>query len=232
MRLAVMQPYFLPYIGYFQLMAAVDKFVVLDDVNFINRGWINRNRILVGGKEAFATVPLSGASQNHKINEIAIAHDNPWQVKLLRTIEQSYKRAPHFEEVFPLVRTIVEAPATNLAAFVTQSLVSVKDWLGIGGELVPTASIYANTQLKGQARIVDICRQECASHYVNLPGGRDLYDQATFAAQGIALQFIQPQPVVYAQKAPAFVPWLSILDVMMCNGRRGTADMLRLVELQ
>jgi hypothetical protein len=232
MRLAVMQPYFLPYIGYFQLMAAVDKFVVFDDVNFINRGWINRNRILVGGEEAFATVPLSGASQNHKINEIAIAHDKPWQAKLLRTIEQSYKRAPYFEEVFPLMRTTVEAPATNLAAFVTQSLVSVKDWLGIACELVPSSAIYANTQLKGEARIVDICRQERATHYVNLPGGKDLYDKATFAAKGIALQFIQPQPVAYVQKAPAFVPWLSILDVMMCNGRRGTADMLKMVELQ
>jgi hypothetical protein len=232
MRLAVMQPYFLPYIGYFQLMAAVDKFVVFDDVNFINRGWINRNRILVGGEEAFATVPLAGASQNHKINEIAIAHDSPWQGKLLRTIEQSYKRAPYFEEVFPLMRSIVEAPATNLAAFVTQSLVSVKDWLGIGCELVPTSGIYANTQLKGEARILDICRQERATHYVNLPGGKDLYDKATFAAQGIALEFIQPPPVAYVQKAPAFVPWLSILDVMMCNGRRETADMLKMVELQ
>jgi hypothetical protein len=119
-----------------------------------------------------------------------------------------------------------------LAAFVTQGLVSVKDWLVIRCELVPSSAIYANTQLKGEARIVDICLQERATHYVNLPGGRDLYDKATFAAQGITLQFIQPQPVAYVHKAPAFVPWLSILDVMMCNGRSGTTDMLKMVELQ
>lgn len=232
MRLAVMQPYFLPYIGYFQLMAAVDKFVVFDDVNFINRGWINRNRILVGGKEAMVTVPLAKASQNQKINEIDVVRDYPWQGKLLRTIEQSYKRAPHFEEVFPLMRTVIEAPATNLASFVTQSLVSVTDWLGIRCELLPTSSVYANTQLKGQARILDICRQERATHYFNLPSGKDLYDKVAFAAQGVALQFIQPLPVAYAQKTPEFVPWLSILDVLMFNGRQATSDMLKSVDLQ
>lgn len=227
-----MQPYFLPYIGYFQLMAAVDKFVVFDDVNFINRGWINRNRILVDGKEAMLTVPLKGASQNQKINDIETALDIPWRRKLLRTIEQSYKRAPHCEEVLPLVSAILETPATNLAAFVTQSLVSVKEWLGIGCEIVTTSSLYANTQLKGEARIRDICRQERATHYVNLPGGKDLYDKATFATQGIALQYIQPLLVEYSQKTLQFVPWLSILDVMMFNGRRTTADMLKSMELQ
>lgn len=227
-----MQPYFLPYIGYFQLMAAVDKFVVFDDVNFINRGWINRNRILVDGKATMMTVPLKAASQNHKINAIDMAHDHPWQGKLLRTIEQSYKRAPYFEEIFPLVSSILETPTPNLASFVTQSLLSVKEALGIGCELVPTSGIYANTQLKGEARIVDICRQERATHYVNLPGGQDLYDKAAFSDQGIALQFIKPLPVAYVQKAPEFVPSLSILDVMMCNGRRATSDMLKGVELQ
>ena len=232
MRLAVMQPYFLPYIGYYQLMAAVDKFVIFDDVNFMNRGWINRNRILVNGKESMMTVPLTRASQNQKISEIDIAHDHPWQRKLLRTIEQSYKRTPHFEEVFPLVSSIINAPATNLAAFVTQSLMSVKEWLGIECEMVKTSSTYANTQIKGEARILDICRQEGATHYVNLPGGKDLYHKATFAAQGITLRFIHPLPVAYPQKAPAFVPWLSALDVMMCNGRLPTSAMLNAVELQ
>ncbi|MDR6194877.1 WbqC family protein [Siphonobacter sp. SORGH_AS_0500] len=101
MTLAIMQPYLFPYIGYFQLLNAVDKFVIYDDVAFINRGWINRNSILNNGKAQLFTVPLKEASQNKLIHEISIDTDQKWRDKLLKTIQQNYKKAPHFAAVFP-----------------------------------------------------------------------------------------------------------------------------------
>lgn len=232
MKLAVMQPYFLPYIGYFQLMAEVDKFVIFDDVNFINRGWINRNRILVNGKTFMMTIPIKNVSQNNKINEIEIVPGVLWRAKLLRTIEQSYKRAPYYEEVIPLVVSILDVHCSHLSTFVTQSIVCIKEWLGIECELVESSSIYANTRLKGEERILDICRKENATQYINLPGGRDLYVRDSFASQCIDLYFIKPLLLEYSQNTKEFIPWLSIIDLIMFNGKQVTTDMLMAVELQ
>src|SRR4051794_29590986 len=180
MKLAVMQPYFLPYIGYFQLMAAVDRFVIFDDVSFINRGWVNRNRILIGGKDHMMTVPLKGASQNLQIRQLDVAGDLPWRTKLLRSVEQAYKRAPYFDETWPLACEIVDCAEQNLAAYLAHGLVAVRQWLGIECEMVMSSAVYGNGDLKGEARIRDICRREGATEYFNLPGGKSLYDAATF----------------------------------------------------
>src|ERR1051325_10810193 len=117
MRIAIMQPYLFPYIGYFQLINAADKFVILDDVNYINCGWINRNRILINGIDKLFTLPLKDASQNKSINAIEILADNPLKDKLLKTLELSYKKAPYFQVVFPLIQKIILNEERNLSAF-------------------------------------------------------------------------------------------------------------------
>jgi hypothetical protein len=225
-KLAVMQPYFLPYIGYFQLMAAADKFILFDDVNFINRGWINRNRILVGGKDYLFTVPLKGVSQNHRINEIYLANDIAWRSKLLRTIEQTYKSSRHFDEVFPVISSVINCPEIKLANFIANSLIEIKSFIGIECEIVLTSAIYGNAELKGEERIIDICRQERATEYINLPGGEHLYDREKFRAVGVDLHFIKPNLSEYKQKSELFVPWLSIIDVLMCNDKKKIVEML------
>src|SRR5688500_18274261 len=108
MRVAVMQPYLFPYIGYIQLMSAVDHLVFLDDVAYINKGWINRNRSLQNGKDHLFTVPLLGASQNRLINSIEIADDGKWRTKFLRTIQMAYSKAPFYAETQPLIEGIIE----------------------------------------------------------------------------------------------------------------------------
>lgn len=105
MKIAVMQPYLFPYIGYFQLLNAVDMFVVFDDVNFIKKGWINRNNILVNRQKYLFTVPLKDASQNKLIKEVQIADDG-WQEKFLKTVAQSYKKAEFFDEAFALIEKL------------------------------------------------------------------------------------------------------------------------------
>jgi hypothetical protein len=219
MKLAIMQPYFLPYIGYFQLMAAADRFVVYDDVNFIPRGWINRNRILLHGQEHLFVIPLRGASQNRRINEIALVPETTWREKLVSTIRHAYHQAPEFAAVFPLVREIVDCAEESLAGYLLNSLRLLTNYLGISTQLVPTAATYANQSLKGQDRIIDICRQEQASIYLNLGGGKVLYDPDFFRAHGIALHFLEPPDIKYMQFDDPFRPSLSIVDVLMFNPR-------------
>lgn len=212
-----MQPYFLPYVGYFSLMKAVDRFVVYDDVAFINRGWVNRNQILVGGKAHLFTIPLREASQNKKIRQIALDESTRWREKLLRTVEQSYKKAPQFTPAYALLAQVLQTPAGTIADLALNGLRAVNEYLGLHTELVPTSTVYENDHLKAQDRILDICRREGASRYINPVGGMELYDKATFAEAGIELFFIHSEKVEYPQFGGEFVPWLSILDVLMFN---------------
>jgi hypothetical protein len=216
-KLAVMQPYFLPYLGYFQLMAAVDKFVIYDDVAFIKRGWINRNRILVRDREHLLSLPLRRASQNRLINEISLDSDLRWRKKLLDTIRHAYRRAPQFTDVFPLVRGILECAEENLAQYLHHSLCTVKDYLAIQCRLIPTSAIYDNRGLKGEARILDICGREKATEYFNPSGGTELYDRETFRACGVALHFLEAGTPEYPQFGDVYRPRLSIIDVLMFN---------------
>ena len=212
-----MQPYFLPYIGYLQLMNAVDQFVLYDDVNYINKGWINRNRLLVNGKDYLFTVPLKEASQNKLINEIELSDDPQWRGKLLKTAEQAYKKAPFYGQAYPIMEQIVNLKNPTIAELILESLIILKQYLSIETEIVATSSSYKNADLKAQTRILDICQQAGATHYINPIGGVELYDKAVFAAQNIRLSFIKSKAVQYPQFKNEFVPWLSIVDVLMFN---------------
>lgn len=217
MKIGVMQPYFFPYIGYFQLIAAVDRFVVFDDVNYINRGWINRNNILVGGKSVLMTLPLKEASQNKKIHEIDITSDVKLIDKLLKTIMMNYKKAPFFEPAFALIQQIFSGTSSSIAEFNTIQLNSICRYLKIDTHVVTSSRIYNNTHLKGQERIIDICAQEAANVYINPIGGVDLYERNRFEENGIQLFFIKSQMIEYVQFDNLFIPWLSIIDLLMFN---------------
>ena len=231
MRLAIMQPYFLPYIGYFQLMSAVDKFVLLDDVNFITRGWINRNRIAVNGEPYWLTLPLAKASQNRLINEIELVDDPLWKRKTLRTVELSY-RAPHASEVLSLFSVILNEARGSLSAFLFRQLQQMAEYIGIKAQIEATSAIYPKEGRAGQDRIIDICRREGATSYANLPGGRDLYDPASFAAAGIELLFLDPNfPALNLRHSGQEGPFLSILDLVMLNSAATVRDAVHMCRL-
>jgi hypothetical protein len=218
MKLGIMQPYFLPYIGYFQLIAMVDKFVLLDDVNYINRGWINRNRLLLNGSAHTFTIPLVGASQNKHICEIELVTEENWREKLLRTIRIAYAKAPYFEKTFYLIEEIINYPTKKLDDFLFHSICKIAKFISLDDKkIIRTSRIYNNKCLKGEERILDICLQEKADMYINPIGGVDLYDQNTFLEKGIQLHFLQSRPITYQQGKYEYVPWLSILDVLMYN---------------
>jgi hypothetical protein len=213
--LGIMQPYVFPYIGYFQLINAVDKFIIYDDVAFINKGWINRNNILVGGKASMFTIPLLGASQNRLIQEIELDNLTIWNKKILKTLEQSYKKAPFYQEGLAIVEQVFNFPSKNIGELATKSLKETCKYLKINTEIVESSTIYNNQDLKAQQRILDICLQEKALHYINPIGGMAIYDKQLFADNKILLNFIKAKPLSYKQFNGDFVPWLSMIDVLM-----------------
>lgn len=217
MRIAIMQPYFLPYLGYFQLLNCVDKFVIFDDVNYIKKGWINRNNILVGGKAHLFTLPLNEMSQNKLINEHHLQEVGSWKAKFLKTLEMAYSKAPFYNDFYPIVKEIVEFPETNLSTYNYNAIWKICNYLDLKSEIIPSSCIYKNTNLRGQERIIDICIQENANEYYNMIGGIELYQKEFFNRNQIQLKFINSKKIQYKQFQNEFIPFLSILDVIMFN---------------
>lgn len=229
-----MQPYFFPYIGYFQLVAAVNKFVIYDDVNFIKGGWINRNNVLINKKSNLFTVPLNKASSNTLINEtkINLKFYNIWKVKFLRSLEQSYKKSPYFTEVYNLIENVLEIKENNLISeLAVNSIKNVSDYLQLETEISKASENYINKTKSGEERVLDICRIEKASQYINPIGGIELYSKNTFKENGIVLNFIKSKPIIYSQFDNNFSPWLSIIDVLMFNSIGEVNRMINQYEL-
>ncbi|QIH09982.1 MULTISPECIES: WbqC family protein [unclassified Pseudomonas] len=217
MKLAIMQPYFFPYIGYFDLIASVDKFVFYDDVNFIKNGWINRNRLYLSGDVRYFTAPLSGASSNSKIFEVRIQPRQAWTRKLLESIRQSYAKAPNFIETFDLLRDVLDGDSESVSSLAQKSVQKSAERLGMLTNFIESSSIYENSDLKGTERVLDICLKEGTKEYINLPGGKSLYDETDFLKKGIKLSFTNTSFIPYAQFDRPFSPGLSIIDMMMFN---------------
>lgn len=231
MRLGIMQPYFFPYIGYWQLLNAADKYVIADELNFIKNGWINRNRILINGEAKMITLPLHGASQNKLINETEVAGDDAGRNNLLKTIEINYKKAPYFSNAFPVVKTILAQEEKNLAKFLEYSIREVCQYLSIETELIVLSSLNNNDDLRRQDKVMDICKILEADEYYNAIGGQELYSYEDFASEGIILKFLKTANVKYKQYDNEFVPDLSIIDVMMFNSIEDIKIILEQYEL-
>lgn len=228
MTLAVMQPYLFPYIGYWQLINAVDTFVIYDDVNYINKGYINRNSILVCGKSQQIILELISASQNKFINTTEVGNNSS---KLLKTIEMSYKKAPYFDIVFPIIENILNQEEKNLAKFIGYSLQKLYSYLEIGTKFVYSSDIEKDNSLKAQDKILDICKKLDATNYINAIGGQELYDKEKFQARNIKLNFLKTELIEYKQFKNDFVPYLSIIDILMFNSVSEIKQMLCKYEL-
>jgi len=219
MKLAIMQPYFMPYIGYFQLINTVDKFIFYDDVTFIKQGWINRNQILINNQASLFSVPLSNASSHVLIKDVLITEKTyeKWKKSFLNSILFSYKKAKNYQAVFNLIHGILEQKPKTISELAIRSVIEVSRYLGIKTEFEVSSEVYQNTHLSGQNRVLDICENEKAKTYINPIGGVELYSKSVFLEHGMELFFIQSNKSVYRQFSGEFVPFLSIIDVMMFN---------------
>lgn len=216
MKLAIMQPYFLPYIGYFQLIAAADLFIVYDNIKYTKKGWINRNRMLVNGADAMFSLPLKKDSDSLDVVQRELAADFDCS-KLLNQFKGGYGRAPYFDQTFPLLECIVRFDDANLFRYIHHSLVAICRHLGIETEIRISSDIAIDHSLKNQNKVLALCQAVGAATYINTIGGTELYAKDDFCAHGVTLQFIKSRPYEYPQFGAPFVPWLSIVDVLMFN---------------
>lgn len=224
MKLAIMQPYFMPYIGYFQTMAAVDTYVVYDDVQYIKGGWVSHNFLLVGGKKQLFTIQLKGASPNKLFNEVEVGDDFRKFEKLLQF---NYGKAPYYDEVMPVLKTIFAYEDHNLARFLWNSYRELFSFLSIDTNIILSSAVDKDCTLKGKEKVLDICRSLHADTYYNAIGGQELYDKQEFADHGVNLFFVKTNEFAYPQFKNAFEPNLSIIDVLMFNGKEGTKRLLQ-----
>jgi WbqC-like protein family len=225
MTLGIMQPYFLPYLGYWQLLSAVDRFVVYDNIEYTKKGWINRNRFLQNGRDAVFTIPLKKASDFLDIVDRSVADDFD-RDRLLNQLAESYRKAPFFRSVFPVIEAIIRANRVNLFDYLHHGILATADCLGIRTPIVISSTVAIDHGLRAENKVLALCKTLGADRYINAIGGRELYSHAAFREQGITLEFIRPRQVHYPQYDHPFVPHLSIVDVMMFNSRDAIRTML------
>ncbi len=220
-----MQPYLFPYLGYVQLMQAADVFVVYDNAQFMKGGWINRNRILAANGPQTFTLQLSGASANKLINQIDIGSNGP---KILRTIEQTYAKAPHAAETLAFVERCFAFSDSNLAAFIANSLAELANLLDVTTQFRMASSLAFDNEKPAQEKVLSMCAALGATHYINAEGGRELYSHAPFNEAGIDLKFLVHTPTEYSQRrrGAAFEPRLSVIDALMNIGPTGIQGLL------
>lgn len=225
-NIAVMQPYFFPYIGYFYLINSVDLFVSFDDVNFIKKGWINRNRILLNNSDHKICLSIQKMSQNKKINESFISEPQEEKKILLRLIIEAYKKAPYFDENIEKIKALILLKEDNIAVYNTQNLQSLSEYLDIKTKFIYSSQVPQDINAIREYKILNILQNFGATTYINASGGVDLYDRSFFSKYNIDLKFVSTCPAIYKQGKNKFIENLSIIDVLMYAGKSKLIEFL------
>jgi len=218
------QPYLFPYIGYWQLINLSDIYVISDSMQYIKKGYINRNNILIDGTKHMFTLEAIGVKENTLINEVKVGNNRK---KLAKSIFHAYKKAPYFEEVYPLIEKIILNPESNMAQFVGNSIQEISKYLDMDTKFIYLSDLQGKTTLRAQARTIDICERLDARHYINAVGGKELYCKDAFIEKDMKLNFLKTNELEYKQFDNEFVSHLSILDVLMFNSKNQIQEMLQ-----
>lgn len=230
MKIGIMQPYFLPYIGYFALINAVDKFVYFDNVQYIRRGWVNRNRVKMKNKWLYITLPIKKAPLSATINEIYIVDDQKAINKIKETIKHGYSKAPNYEIIKKFIFKHI-SPGLNLSELNINLTNEICDYLVIKTEMLVSSKILNNNSMSGTDKIINTCQFLGGHYYVNPIGGLDLYPRKKFQESNIQLGFLKINGISYSQGQYEFIPNLSILDVLMWNSKEEINNMLTRYEI-
>lgn len=228
-KIGIMQPYLFPYIGYFQLINAVDEYVIYDDVNYIKNGWINRNNILISGKKSLFTIILSSTSPNRLIGELNVVDDFS---KFKKTLSMVYSKAPYRNEALDIIFNICDYEDRNLPRFIGNSFKEIMRYLDVDTKMIYSSSLDKDQSLKGASKVIAICKKLEAKVYINAIGGQNLYNKNEFSENDIDLKFLKTNEIQYQQFKNQFVADLSIIDVMMFNSPQQIRRMLENYELR
>lgn len=214
MRVAIMQPYFLPYIGYFQLIRAADIFIVYDNIKYTKKGWINRNRFLLNGADAVFTLPLAKGSDSLDVvqRELSPSFDAE---ALLCKFRGAYCRAPYVNETLSLLEGITRFKDRNLFRYIKNSIDAVCAHLEAKTTILVSSELQIDHSLRGVERVIAMCKEVGADTYLNPIGGVSLYRKEDFDRNNLNILFVNSKIREYQQFSTEFVPSLSIIDVLM-----------------
>lgn len=233
MTIAIMQPYLFPYIGYWQLINAVDTFVIYDNIQFSKKGWFHRNNILLNGKKTLFTIPLKKDSDSLDVIDRLISDDADKIInKIIRYIENAYKKAPYFKDVFPVVKNIFQNDERNLFKYIYNSVLKICHYLEIDTKIIISSSINIDHTLKSQDKVIALNKALNATKYINPIGGNELYEYEKFQNENIELAFLNSNVPEYNQFGKEYIPYLSIVDIMMFNSREEIKKMLTEYKLE
>ena len=222
-----MQPYFFPYIGYFQLIKNVDAFVIYDEIKYTKKGWINRNRFLKNGEDSYFTLPLKKDSDFLFVNQRVLS--DSWDLdknKLKNKIKEAYTNAPYFQVIFPIIEETLNFKDKNLFQFIYNSLKVICEFLEINTPIIEYSSLELTEEYKASEKVKQICKFLKSEDYLNPIGGIELYDKEDFLKDDINLKFLKSNNIIYKQHENTFVPYLSIIDVLMFNSKEQIQKML------
>ncbi|RDY23169.1 glycine transferase [Romboutsia maritimum] len=235
MKVGIMQPYFFPYLGYFQLINYVDKWIFFDDVQYIYHGWINRNRIIHPKKGwQYIILPLKKHSRGDLIKDIKVNNDQRWKDELLGKLTIYKKRAPNYNEAIDVIQKSINIDTDNITQLNAYIISTICNYLDINFEYEISSKCdfdYSNVSDSGEWAL-RICEQVNAYEYVNPYGGIDLFDKNKFEESNIQLKFMKMNDLKYPQRRNSFESNLSIIDVMMFNSKEKIKEMLELYEVK
>ena len=225
MKLGFMQPYFLPYLGYFDLIRQTDEWVFFDSAQYIRRqgtqrGWVNRNRVLKqGGGWAYITVPVQHAPLHTPINRIILDNTQAWSARILAQFDVIRKAAPFHEPIRTILANAIGESFPSIAELNTRLISDCCSYLGIPFHARRVSELSFDSAMVEEPGdwALHLCKALGADCYLNPPGGRDLYDPVKFVDHGIRLEIQSFRPIIYATPGFEFVENLSILDVLAWN---------------
>lgn len=233
MKVGIMQPYFFPYIGYFQLLKYVDVFVLHDLTQYTKKGWINRNRILVNDQPAYISLPLKKQSSYLNIGERMLSDSSEIELnKVLNKIQGTYHKAPYFKTTFEFLNTCIPPTSQNLFEYLYTTLKATCDYLDIETKLLRSSNVHIDHSLRSQDMVIALSEALNASQYINPTGGKELYSKKAFLDRKMELLFLKSKEIIYQQNSDNFVPWLSIIDVLMYNSKEKVKEYLDIFELE
>jgi hypothetical protein len=231
-KIAIMQPYFLPYIGYWQLIRSVDEFVVYDNIEFTKKGWFNRNRILDGDHDRLFTIPIKKDSDYLSVGDRYLSDDSQNEIeRILRIVQMTYRKAPYYAIAYPVIEACFRGADKNLFSYIYNSIQIICDYLDIGTKITVSSAVAIDHTLKAEYKVLAICKATEADVYINSIGGVELYNKEEFKSNSVDLHFIKSKNIEYKQFGNPFVPWLSIIDVIMFNDKEAVERMLGEYEL-
>ena len=190
------QPYLFPYIGYWQLINLTDIYIIADNVQYIKKGYINKNYILSNSKSHRFTLEAQGVHLGKLISEIKVGNNAK---KILKTIFHSYTKAPYFSDIYPMLENILLNDEKNLAKYIGYSIERIADFLNIDTKLINESDLYVDDSLNAQHGIINICKIFNADQYINAIGGQKLYNKEDFEKDGIVLNFLKTDEITYKQ---------------------------------